>query len=377
MNTDLNINNSNISDITAASIEKYLILKGWQRDVSFKNRNLMVFDSAKIKKRIAIPVSESFDDFFPRLSEILNTIAMFEETNVKELTKEILTSYYNILEFRIVSKMSEKGKLPLSYAVDCIEGLKELILYSACAEENPQPVCLRATNSSKNILDKFELGQTERGSFVINIDSKITEEKLQQLSFDECGGIKPFEYRVVERVHTAFEQVNSIVENKMRISEVTEYAFEKGITANMCEALLKLKPEHEDVEVFTTIRYASVITKEAGKKDCIKMSSNHFWAINEISKTYRDLTLYKDVVLKGLIKSQGRKEYEETTENTINLCTQFDGRYRNIRISLNDNDYRLACNAHRDETEVEVSGELDMSKRSWELTKINYFKTTD
>jgi len=112
--------------ITAASIERYLLLKGWARDYNF-------------------------------------------------------TVYFDRMEFRIISSLSQDGKLPLDYATDCIEGLKELILYSACAEQNAQPICFRATNAAKEYLESFKLVQTEVGSFVINIDIQVVDDRAEMI----------------------------------------------------------------------------------------------------------------------------------------------------------------------------------------------------
>lgn len=87
---------------------------------------------------------------------------------------------------RIKSKISEKGELPLGYASSCIEGLKELILYSACAENQAEAVCMRTTNSAKQILDNFRLAQTEKGSFIINIDIKVVDEENEQMVLPGC-----------------------------------------------------------------------------------------------------------------------------------------------------------------------------------------------
>lgn len=364
----------NFSDVTAASLEEYLTLKGWERAIQFKNKNLMVFDSEIFGARIAIPSSEKFDDFESSFCNILETIASFEERNEKEILKEIMTSYNNIIEIRVVSDSSKNGKLPLSYASDCVKGLKDLILYSTCAEENPQPVCYRPTDRSKRIIDNFKLGQTEKGSFIFNIEAQVEDTKNKQMVITEYE-VWPFEYRVIQRLEKAFEQIDKVAIDEEKISNLTEDGYLHGATANMCEALLKLKPENEQVKIFTTIRYASTITKAVGKKDCAILDSKHFWVMDEISKIYRDKTLYQDVVLTGIVTSLAKKEHDHIIRNTIRFTTMFDKRFRSISVSLSDKDYRLACDAHRDGVEVQISGELDMSKNTWSIVNVYYFKS--
>ena len=114
--------NTDIYGITANSIKKYLILSGWEQDIKFKNKKLMVFLSSKYKMRIALPASEKFIDFYPRLLDILETLSNLERKDLDLVTKEVLTVYFDRVEFRIISDISKNGKLPLDYASNCIDG---------------------------------------------------------------------------------------------------------------------------------------------------------------------------------------------------------------------------------------------------------------
>ncbi|KPU42147.1 hypothetical protein OXPF_39260 [Oxobacter pfennigii] len=360
--------------ITAASIERYLLLKGWLRDYNFKNKNLMVFNYPNSEKRIAFPANENYDDFFINLNELLQTISVFEQRSIEKIVKEILTVYFDRMEFRIVSTLSQDGKLPLDYAVDCIEGLKELILYSACAEQKAQPICFRATNIAKDYLESFKLAQTEVGSFVINIDIQVIDEQAEQMTIADYPPSSPFEHKIVERIYTAISQVNNAVEQKQSISDMATVAYETGITANMCDALMKMKPASGSAEIDTTIRYASALTQTVGQENHVTIKDHHFYVIDELAKIYRDKVLYQDVIISGIVKSLSKRDVEDTTEKTIRLLTKIDGQYRTIIMELSEEDYRIACDAHRDEQEVEVAGELDMNNRMWVLTKIEYFR---
>jgi len=356
--------------ITAASVERYLSLKGWVRDHNFRNRNMMVFDYLEPKRRIAVPASETYDDFYVNLNETLCTISVFEQRSVDDIIKDMLTIFFDRMEFRIVSTLSRDGKLPLDYAANCIEGLKDLILYSACAEQKAQPVCRRTSNTAKDYLDCFNLAQTEIGSFVINIDTQVIDEQDEQLRLKNSPVIFPPEHKIITRIYTAISQIYEAVEQNQKPNEVASNAYETGMTANMCEALMKLKPLNDNAEIHATIRYASALTQSFDNNNPIVFGEHHFYVIDELAKIYRDEYLCQDVVLTGLVKSLSKGD----DERTIKLSTHFEGRYRAIRMELSDENYRVACDAHRDDREVEVAGELDMSLPRWQLTKIEYFK---
>jgi hypothetical protein len=357
--------------IDISMIERYLSLNGWERDYSFKNLNLYSYVNQSIAKRIAITPNKNFQDFYSTLESALQTVSVTQDKSVEAVVNEINNLYFDRMEFRIVSKLSDDGKLPIKYASDCIEGLKELILYSACAEQNTQPVCVRATNLASERLSNFKLAQTNVGSFVINIDIQVIDDKNEQLTLEGTMPQVADEHKIVERIYTAISQVDDIIKNDRRITEVTEDAYRTGITANMCEALLKMRPENEEAEISATMKYSSIIPKDNQASNSVVVGTKHFLIFDEISKIYRNKELITDVILTGVIKSLAKKN----EERIIQLWAVYNGRYRIIRIELSDDDYILACNAHRDDLEVEISGELDMSNKIWILSKIEYFRT--
>lgn len=368
-------NNDNLLHmITAASIDKYLSLNGWKRDYNFKNDNLMVFSFFNTNERIAIPANEKYSDFYISLEKVIETISLFQKKPVVQIIKEISSVFFDRMEFRIVSSSTSDGRLPLEFAYSCIEGLKDLILYSACAELSTQPVCAKATNSAKDALSDFKLAQTELGSFIINVDIKVIDEGNEQMYFEPCYTQKPLGHKVVERIYNSINQIDSIVQKQNTLTDIVSDGYQKGVTANICDAFLKMKPIESDAQIDTTIRYASALTHDKNNARRIVVNNDHFHYFNEISKIYKDKKEIQDVILSGYIKTLNKKDDNKIVKKNIKLITLFEGKIKNILINLSDEDYVIACDAHRDEKEVEISGVLDMSKKTWELTKVNYFK---
>lgn len=59
----------NLSGITSASIEKYLLFTGWVRDDTFNSTRMWVFKSKSDPEfKIAVPASEKATDFYPHLN---------------------------------------------------------------------------------------------------------------------------------------------------------------------------------------------------------------------------------------------------------------------------------------------------------------------
>lgn len=372
-----NMEKLNICNISAKSVDKYLQFTGWERNYNFPNKNLMVYsiNRNEFTKKIAIPSNEDFEGFYDTLYGVLSNLSNFEQRPIYNIAKDMLTTYLDRLEFRIITDFSNDGKLPIQYASNFIEGIKDLLLYSICAEFTPSPICFKATNKAKSHLRKFKLAQTEKGSFIVNIDANVVNDSFdEQTTFEGVLEESSIEHRIVRRISKAIQQVDDLTKDKSTISIMAERAFEDGMTANMCDALLRLKPEYsqlQDIQIESTIRYASVITKQPGYNKKNKMGTLHFLAMEELSKVYKSKIEIQYVELSGVITSMSTKK--ESDVKIIKLYTRVNGKNRIILVELNETQHRIACDAYKDGLEVMVSGELDMSGYNWKLDHVDNF----
>lgn len=369
----------NLSGITSASIEKYLLFTGWVRDDTFKNSRMWVFKNKLDPEfTIAIPASEKATDFYSRVYSLIQTLSAINEKTEQEIIDSLKSAYTDRLQFRIITEESKGGKLPLDYAARCLEGLKDLVLYAACAEENAKPICARTYSGAKRALERFQFGQTQIGSFIINIDVQVVDEEDEQLYLIDAAPSpkEPPEHKIIKRIGTAINQIDSVVNRQIKVGDLIEDAFQDGITANMCDALSKLRPEsEEDITVETSIYYAEAITQTVEPPKVCTLDNIHFAFIDEISKRYKDCTLVEDVTLEGTIKmlSKNSANDGDEAENTVRLLAKLDDRLRSITLHLSPDNHTLACNAYRDDNEVRVSGTIDKSGKYWFFTEVSEF----
>ena len=369
----------NLSGITSASIEKYLLFTGWVKDDTFRNHRMWVFKS-KIDPAftLAVPASERATDFYPRVYSLIQTLSTINEKTEQEIIDSLKSAYTDRLQFRIITEDSKDGKIPLDYAARCLDGLKDLILYAACAEENAKPICARTYNSAKRSLERFQFGQTQIGSFIINVDVQVADEENEQLYLIDAAPSpeESPEHRIIKRIGTAISQIDSVASRRVKVGDLIEDAYVDGITANMCDALSKLKPESAgDITVETSIYYAEAITQTVEPPKVCTFDNIHFAFIDEISKRYKDCTLVEDVTLEGTIKmlSKSTPNDGDEAENTVRLLTKIDGQMRSITLHLTPDNHTLACDAYRDDNEVRVSGTIDKSGKYWFFTEVSEF----
>lgn len=370
----------NLRGISVASAEHYLLFTGWKRDFNFANPKLRVYyHSEDPEFRLAIPNNDSSRDFLSKLYDIILTLSDIQQVPYEEIIESMKNAYIDRIQFRIISEATKDGKLPFSYATKCIEGLKELILYAACAEECPRPICHRTLNRARASLDKFQFAQTAHGSFVFNIDVCAVDEGNEQQYLSEVLDQAPGsdEHKIVKRIKTAIEQIDRAVTQTTKIRDLVAAGYQDGVTANICDALSKFRPEGaEDIQIETTFRFAEAFSQTVTKPSTTTLGSIHFMVADEISKRFKDRNLIEDVILTGTIKMLTRENNPDSQdiENTIKLITKIDGHTRSISVRLPATDHVAACDAYRDDREVEIAGTLDKSQSRWYFSNVTGFR---
>lgn len=360
----------NLGGITPQAIDRYLYLLGWRRDESFHNKNIWKYTNDKEPEvQLLVPARDDFPDYLLRVKNVIAILSELNGVAESDILHNLRTTYFDRLEFRIISQFAETGKLPLDYAADCIEGIKSLILYSACAVQDAKPICLKASSYAKKTLSRFELGQTDIGSFIINVDTKVADENDDHI-FKLAETPFPIEHKVVERISTAIQQVMKATEGA-HITDIAVDAYKDGITANMCESLLKLKPDSgSHVELETTIHYASAVTEKIGIKKVAKFDDLHFSVLQEIANIYRDKTIVEDMTLVGFIN---KMQLHNQDERTISVECRFENGKRLIQVSLTEKQHELACDAYKGSFPVRVSGVIDKSTKLWTVIEVSDF----
>jgi len=218
------IDSKALNGITPQIIDRYLSLLDWRRDHSFGNKNVWKYiNNKEPETALLVPARDDFPDYLLRIKDIISMLSELNEIRESDILYDLRTTYSGHLEFRIISQFAEDGKLPLDYAVNCIDGIKSLILYSACAMQDAKLICPRINNHTKKTLSQFELEQTNFGSFIINVDTKVVNENDDYI-FKLVETPSPVGHKVVERISTALQQVIKAAEETL-VTEVATDAY--------------------------------------------------------------------------------------------------------------------------------------------------------
>ena len=371
-----------IDGISVLDFARYLNFKGFRRNANFANKNVVLFDKvygvASGSINIIIPSKETFADYYLRLEESIRLLSEIENKPVVDIIEAIMKPNVDKLQIRVISDIATEGSIPLSYASNFVANLRDLMVSAACAEENPEPYYNRALKSAIKYADSVRFGQTQKGSFIATIESYVPLKATNYLpnKIDEKVDEEqiPFQRRVMQRIQYGIAQLETAIMD----GNIDEEGYKTGLTANMCESLLKLKSDSSDMKFEYIMNWSPVLPAPKNIPDRVLIERNGFELLETISRKFRgEIESAKKKII-GYIIGLSADELDEDNEEgskrvaTVRLSEENDN-VKKVKIQLTLNDYRIACDAHKDSKPIAVDGILERDGKQWRLTKAQNF----
>jgi len=247
-----------LSNLRSLDIVSYLRAKGW---IIIKERDdFMIWGFSQHDEElieVIVPLSTDFADFAIRIGEILKTLEKVENRSQIEIYDDITSNSSDIVKIRIVTPSQAENNLPLDNGVEIIQQIKELMISATYSTIEPLSVIPgKKPSVVTDHMRKLKLGQTERGSYIIKIISKVTPQILQKrLNEDEnLVTDEPFERKVISTLAFSLQEMKKAADKAAStgLLDSFESSVPYGISANLCESIAnigKLNEEENDLEI--------------------------------------------------------------------------------------------------------------------------------
>ena len=244
--------------VTPLAVRVYAEGLGWQR-VEGVNGKIAVYKNPDSPLRqLIVPLDEQFDDYGVRTAEAIQRLAEFEKRPAKEILNHLLLPPADLLFLREVSSDAEVGNLPLDRAARVIDGTRKVLLSAAHSVLVPQPYHPRMSRGeAEDFLSRCRLGQTDRGSFVLTVACPLG------LKADLLGpNGEPFTRRVTSLLMQSLGELSQAAD-RMQIEDLADTSRHPGISANLCESLLLLRPTGERSYLNITVCWSRALLPDS------------------------------------------------------------------------------------------------------------------
>lgn len=315
----------------------------------------------------AIPLQNSLGDFALRMGDVVQVLAEAEQRSPTDVYSDLSTAYADVVRIRLADLSMRDGTMSIESYAQSAQRTRDLLLAAACAAIEPRAVwSSKKPQKAIEHFNRLRIGQTERGSYVIKVISKVSpfiSERNGELFERE----EPFERQIVKMLAQSLGEMDAAAERSAHSGSYASFAdsVEKGVNANICEAVVGLwGGEGRELLEFTfSWSPARPVPVNVPRK--VRFTEDRISVIKEASRIMRLQAKPADAVVVGPVVKLDRRSADQP--GVVTVVGDVDGRARRVLIELTGDDYSTAIHAHRLDAGLRVAGTLVREGRSFRL----------
>ena len=358
MKTDIRDDNL-LRTLDPRTLAGYLKNRGWTMAGKFKS-DVPVF--AKDALQVLVPMTKTYADYGLRVGELLAALSEDEKRSKVEVFEDLMFTSADKIRFRLKSPLARRGVLPINLGVTFVERARDVIQAAACSAVEKKPYYHgRRVQKVEDYMARVYLGQTERGSFVLNAGSPVSA-PVDQLVDEE-----PFERMVTKTLLKSVSAAKEAAANAtLGLSDSPFYdAHTVGVSANLCSALSEIFVGDEDSVLEIALHWSPLRPSPKTVESSIHLESNLSTIFYEASKALKKRAPRDDFELRGSVIKLHREEAKD--DGQIVVYGLVDEEYRGVKVALSGSVYDEAARAHAEKLPVFVEGELCRVGRGYQL----------
>ena len=150
-------------------LQAYLQSKQWFEDGKIRSVATIWHRHREEDAEVVLPFSY-VKDFRLRVRDALSALASFEKREVLDVIGDVKRPFSNVINVRVIHADTEDGSIPINDGALLISKAKDLLAAAAQAVyAKRRHYSGPAPKDARNYLDTLLLGQTEIGSYVVNV----------------------------------------------------------------------------------------------------------------------------------------------------------------------------------------------------------------
>jgi hypothetical protein len=371
----LNGSISQAHGVRVADLRTYLLSKGWKIR-PFKRSEAIYFEGSPADDGsplvLLIPASEQLRDYPLRIEETLHALSILEKRPLLEVIRNIVTPTADILHFCLDSPMTRTGTLDLGFVGTFFSGMKDLLVFAACSQFEPKPFYPRALKQAIQFADKCRYRPALAGSFRVDVEAPLTPPADE---FQIQLGDYPIERRVLISLMEGLGELQTAIDTGQTSNLLAKLP--RRINANLCEAILGMKPDTSDVTWEVSISWCPAWPADVHSlPQSVRFQDRSFEQLNAIGRALRAGNKRRQGLLQGKIVRLSGKDpiHGESGPRSVLVAMETPDFPPNVEIVLNPEQYRRAGEAHLHGQRIAVKGILDRVGRKWHFLDVSEFQ---
>ncbi|MCY4376182.1 MAG: hypothetical protein OXC31_20700, partial [Spirochaetaceae bacterium] len=239
-------------------VHAYLRANGWIPTDSPRRETADIYVWPEDDQEAAIvPASEEYADYGTRIYQIAEQLGHVEGREMFSVLTDLCLAESDLVRVRLPHAY-EDNTAKLTDGAAVLDEARGLLLAAACSADRPQRMYRAGRNKkAADYLSNVRLGQTEPGSFVINLLSPVPPRLAEQATLfpDESLGPvveEPFERNVTRMLVSGLSASRKAMDRVNRgVAGISEFEnrLAEGVSANLCRAIARLTEVGRGLEV--------------------------------------------------------------------------------------------------------------------------------
>ncbi len=257
-----------LETIRPEQVESYLNTHGWTEQRRFDGKAVLWQHSEDANKRFEalVLLDHGLLDFSLRLHQALYNIALAEQRPQLVVLQDIVTSSSDVIRVRVNRAETSDGDIPINDGILLLRSVRDAMLAVACSAIEPRAFYPnRKFEQATEYLKHVNLGQTERGSYIVTIISPLTTPQAfyeAPISSTSRSDLMPFGRRVIRTFARALTTLHEVAERpeQLRDREYRDAVIRDGVSANLCEALVGMNKSTADTDLEFRLTWSSTLS---------------------------------------------------------------------------------------------------------------------
>jgi hypothetical protein len=317
-----------------------------------------------------LPLDAGIPDYALRMGDLLTVLAAAERRSQAEVYADLLRITSDVVRIRIADPELQDGTLPIEEHAQIAQRARDLVLAAACATTEKRAVWhKRKPGQAMEHVRRVRIGQSERGSYVVTVLSRITPQ-LQANADVLFESETPYDRRVTETLAHSLSALAGAAEQAALTQQMAAFdaAVPRGVNSNLCDAVVGLWGGDEmQRNLEFSFSWSPTRPVAPGEIRRVAFSSDRVPLIREAGRLMRERAPLPDFELSGPVLRLERAEGAVTGKVTI--VGIVDDRQVRVAVELTDPEYQTAVQAHAQGRTVALSGSLQREGRGYLLRK--------
>ena len=318
------------------------------------------------EEEIVLPRDRTYVDYHQRILEAIQILAKQERISQEDILKDLLLQKWDILRIRTHGDRIGHGYLPYLDKGIIQEGITKVLLASARSISDPKPYFKRLYSSkAEQWMKRCIAGSDEPGSYIFTIQLPLQED-LENSEF-------PFSRKVAEYLMTSLHRVVELSEDEH--SDVLLEEARSQLNANFCLGLSEMKPDENPIHFDFEMKWSSEIPVKKNIPTKIEIRDHHFSSIARIGHKLKPrVEVNQDVFIGKVLTLRGEADEQGKMHGEVALVLLIDEQNAKAKTFLEPEFYSIACDAHKQNQYVRISGILSEKLRYSDLEKVTSFE---